>query len=302
MRDIPRLSACVTLNGIPNKPIRMLKLPMHTCRIAFIGGGNMGASLVGGLTADGYEPDNIIVAEPNDERRASLAARFRVGTTADNREAAQEADVVLLAVKPQALRAVAEGLQDPIQHRKPLVISIAAGIRETDLQAWLGGDVALVRTMPNTPALIQTGATVLHAAPQVSAEQRDLAESILRAVGLTLWVEDEALLDAVTALSGSGPAYFFLVMETLAQAGERLGLPPDTARLLTLQTAFGAAKMALESSDDPATLRRHVTSPGGTTERAIETLEDGGIHELFRRALTAARDRSRELSELLGKP
>ncbi len=280
----------------------MLKLPMQSCRIAFIGGGNMGASLVGGLTADGYKPHNIIVSEPHDERRASLSARFRVRTTADNREAVQDADVVVLAVKPQALRAVAESLQDPIQHRAPLVISIAAGIREADLQRWLGGNVALVRTMPNTPALIQTGATVLHAGPQVSGEQRDLAESILRAVGLTLWVEDEALLDAVTALSGSGPAYFFLIMEALAEAGEELGLPPESAHLLTLQTAFGAAKMALESSDDPATLRRHVTSPGGTTERAIEALEEGKLRETLRHAVSAARDRSRELSELLGKP
>ncbi len=154
--------------------------------------------------------------------------------------------------------------------------------------------------MPNTPAMIGAGATVLHAGAGVTDEQRDLAESILRAVGLTRWVEDEGLLDAVTALSGSGPAYFFLVMEAMEAAATDLGIPQETARLLTLQTALGAARMAIESDEEPATLRRRVTSPGGTTERAVAVLEDGGLRELFGRALTGARDRSVELSELLG--
>jgi pyrroline-5-carboxylate reductase len=198
------------------------------------------------------------------------------------------------------LKEVAQALAPTMAERRPLVISIAAGVREQDLRNWLGGDTALVRTMPNTPAMIQTGASVLHAGPGVSAEEKDLAESILRAVGLTRWVDDEALMDAVTALSGSGPAYFFLVMEALEAAGTELGLPQETARLLTLQTALGAARMAMESSEGAGTLRQRVTSPGGTTERALQTLEDGGLRQLFQQALQDARDRSVELSNLLG--
>ena len=210
------------------------------------------------------------------------------------------ADVVVLAVKPQVVRQVAEELAETIRKRQPLVISIAAGIRCDSLQTWLGGDVALVRSMPNTPALIQSAASVLYATPQVNASQREKAESLLRAVGLTQWVDDEALMDAVTALSGSGPAYFFLVMEAMEDAAKTLGLPEETARLLTLQTAFGAARMALESSDSSATLRSKVTSPGGTTERAVAVLEEGGIRALFQRTLAAARDRSIEISTDLG--
>ena len=181
------------------------------------------------------------------------------------------------------------------------MISIAAGVREKDIQSWLGNDVALIRTMPNTPAMLQAGATVLHAGPGVTDEQKNLAESILRAVGLTLWVRDEEKMDAVTALSGSGPAYFFLVMEAMEQVGLDMGLSAETARLLTLQTALGAARMAMESSDGPATLRERVTSPGGTTEKALAVFESEGIRELFHKALIGARDRSVELSRRLGE-
>ncbi len=268
--------------------------------IAFIGGGNMAASLISGLVSDDYNPKRIIVSEPDADKLAALAARFGIQSAADNQGAVSQADVAVLAVKPQALERVAKDLAPAVQKQRPLVISIVAGIREKDLQPWLGGGVALVRTMPNTPAMIQTGATVLHAGKSVSSEQRDLAESILRAVGLTRWVDVEDKMDAVTALSGSGPAYFFLVMEAMEQAGLELGLPADTTRLLTLQTALGAARMAIESSDSPATLRERVTSPGGTTEQALQALEAGGIRDLFRQALTAARDRSIELSSILG--
>lgn len=269
--------------------------------IAFIGGGNMAASLIGGLIADGYDPQKILVSDPDSEKLAAHAGRFRVRPATSNDEAIKQADVVILAVKPQVMQEVARSVAPAVQERKPLVISIAAGVREESLQQWLGGDVALVRTMPNTPAMIQAGASVLHADPCVTKEQRDLAESILRAVGLTRWVDDEALMDSVTALSGSGPAYFFLIMEAMESAGVELGLTPETARLLTLQTALGAAKMALESREGPAVLRQHVTSPGGTTERALQTLEEGSLRELFRQALEDARDRSIELSEMLGK-
>jgi len=272
-----------------------------THNIAFVGGGNMAASLLGGLIADGYDPKYLLVSDPDSEKLATLAARFGVRTLASNTQLVERSEVVVLAVKPQVLESVAREMAPAVREHKPLVISIAAGVREADLQRWLGGDIALVRCMPNTPAMIQTGATVLHASEEVNAEQRNLAETILRAVGLTQWVRDEAQMDAVTALSGSGPAYFFLVMEAMEQAGIALGLAPESARLLTLQTALGAARMAIESSDGPATLRQKVTSPGGTTEAALKTLEQGGLRELFRKALNDARERSVELSQMLGE-
>jgi len=273
---------------------------MTTKTIAFIGGGNMATSLIGGLVADGYDPQQILVSDPDAKKLTTLTSLFRIRSAASNEQAITEADVVILAVKPQMMEDVTCSLTEVMQQKQPLVISIAAGIREADLQTWLGGNIALVRTMPNTPAMIQAGATVLHANSQVSTAQKNLAESIMRAVGLTQWVKDEKLMDAVTALSGSGPAYFFLVMEAMETAGIELGLTIETARLLTLQTALGAAKMAIESTDGPATLRQRVTSPGGTTEQAIKTLEDGNLSALFKQALTDARDRSVELSEMLG--
>jgi pyrroline-5-carboxylate reductase len=274
----------------------------HTTQptIAFIGGGNMASALAGGLIADRYPPGNVRVAEPDADKRARLSSRLGVECSADAVQAARGAAILVLAVKPQVIEGVARALAGVIRETHPLVISVAAGIREQDLADWLGGGVSLVRTMPNTPAMIQAGATVLHAGPGVSRAQRDQAESILRSVGLTLWVDDEDQLDAVTALSGSGPAYFFLVMEALEAVAAQLGLPAETARLLTLQTALGAAKMALESQEPPADLRRRVTSPGGTTEQAVRVLEDGGLRSLFEQALTAARDRSIELSKRLG--
>ncbi|MBT8117575.1 MAG: pyrroline-5-carboxylate reductase [Gammaproteobacteria bacterium] len=274
---------------------------MNDASLTFIGGGNMAASLVGGLIADGWDPARIRVADPDAGRRERMAARHQVSTTPDNQAAVSDADVVVLAVKPQVMAAVTQELAAGIAQQQPLVISIAAGIRESTLRDWLGADTAIVRTMPNTPALVQSGATALYANMAVSDGQRSLAESILRAVGLVIWVEDEAQMDAVTALSGSGPAYFFFFMEALQAAGEELGLPAGTARLLALQTAFGAARMALESSDDAATLRHHVTSPGGTTERAIGILQDGGLAKLISSAVRGAAERSRELAEEFGK-
>ena len=274
---------------------------MNDASLTFIGGGNMAASLVGGLIADGWDPARIRVADPDPGRREHIAARHQVATTPDNQAAVSNADVVVLAVKPQVMAAVTQDLAAGIAQQQPLVITIAAGIRQSTLRDWLGADTAIVRAMPNTPALVQSGATALYANTAVSDGQRSLAESILRAVGLVIWVEDETLMDAVTALSGSGPAYFFLFIEALQAAGEELGLPAGTARLLALQTAFGAARMALESSDDAATLRHHVTSPGGTTERAIGILQDGGLAELISRAVKGAAERSRELAEEFGK-
>jgi pyrroline-5-carboxylate reductase len=273
---------------------------MNDTTLAFIGGGNMASSLIGGLIADGWDPARIRVADASTQQLERLSQRFPVTTTTDNRSAIAQADIIVLAVKPQSMQAVAQELASDSSLQQALVISIAAGIREATLRNWLGAGTAIVRTMPNTPAMVQSGATALFANPAVSDEQRSIAESILRAVGLAIWVDDEALMDAVTALSGSGPAYFFLFMESLQQAGCELGLPVKTARLLALQTAFGAAKMALESTEDAATLRQRVTSPGGTTERAIAVLQEGGFEALVSKALQAAAARSRELADKFG--
>ncbi|MBZ4194709.1 MAG: pyrroline-5-carboxylate reductase [Candidatus Contendobacter sp.] len=298
---------------------------MKNVSIAFIGGGNMARSLIGGLLTNGSDPGRLWVAEPDASQREFLRGRFGVHASAGNRDIAARAEILVLAVKPQALRAVAEDLAEVVQTHQPLTISIAAGVREADIRQWLGGDVAIVRTMPNTPALVGSGATALFANPWVSDSQRQVAESIMRAVGLAVWVDKERLLDAVTALSGSGPAYFFLLMEALEKAGIRMGLEAETARLLTLQTAFGAAKMALEIPENAAALRARVTSPGGTTERAISVFQDeqldvliarslaaslaimetptlltDQLDDLVARALDAARHRSEELGNLLG--
>jgi len=274
---------------------------MEKVKLAFIGGGNMASSLIGGLIADNFDPRQISVADSSDSQRESIAARYGVSTSADNQATAATANVVILAIKPQHLKAVAEELAPTIQQNQPLVVSIAAGIRSGDINQWLGGNAAVVRAMPNTPALIQTGATALFANVQVSPEQHDLAESILRAVGLALWVENESLMDTVTALSGSGPAYFFRVMEAIEAAGVELGLTKETAHLLTLQTALGAAKMALESRESVAELCTQVTSAGGTTEQGLKAMDEHNINAVFSDVLKAARDRSEELATLLGK-
>lgn len=273
---------------------------MRTSKISFIGGGNMAGSLIGGLVAGDCPAANLRVADPDAERLRELHERFGVATGTDNAALARGAEVIVLAVKPQVMAEVARGLAATVTAERPLVVSVAAGVRAGDLDRWLGGGAAIVRTMPNTPALVRSGATALYANAKVSNAQKDLAENIMRAVGLTVWVQDEGLMDAVTALSGSGPAYFFLLMEVLEQAGVELGLEREMARLLTLQTAFGAAKMALESPETAAALRARVTSPGGTTERAVKVLQEGDLQGLFSRALRAAKDRSRELAELIG--
>lgn len=261
----------------------------------------MATSLIGGLIADGRDPASIYVTDPDFAKLETLAERYRVQTSSDNDEAVRLASTVVFAVKPQMMASVIESLAAAAQAHRPMFVSIAAGVREPDIRRWLGFDAAIVRSMPNTPALVGSGATALFANSHVTEEQRDLAESVLRAVGLTVWVDDEDLLDAVTALSGSGPAYFFLVMEAMERAAVALGLGKDDARMLTIQTAFGAAKMALESSDAPATLRARVTSPGGTTERALDALITGGIEHLIHEALEAAHHRSVELGREFGR-
>ena len=270
---------------------------MNTLRIAFIGAGNMASSLIGGLIAKGMPANNIHASEPSVERRQQLQQDLAIQVHADNAEACAGVDVVVLAVKPQIMREVCQTLAPALQPGQ-LVISIAAGIVCSSLQHWLQHQ-AVVRCMPNTPALLQQGISGLFATDAVNPTQQEQAAAILDAVGQSIWVEQEQLLDAVTAVSGSGPAYFFLLMEAMAEAGVKLGLPADTAAQLAQQTALGAAQMACQSDVDVATLRARVTSPQGTTDAAIRSFQADGFQPMVDRALRAAATRSAELAQEL---
>lgn len=266
--------------------------------IGFIGAGNMASSLIGGLLQQGVEASRIMASDLNEQQLAELARQAGIRTSSDNAELARECDVLVLAVKPQVMREVCQALPRP---RKPgqLVISIAAGITCASLARWLGEDTPLVRCMPNTPALRGRGVSGLYASDLVSAQQKALAEDILNAVGISLWLEQEDLIHAVTAVSGSGPAYFFYLMEAMTDAGVQLGLPRDMAERLTLHTALGAADMAVHSDVDPAELRRRVTSPNGTTEQAIKSFTRDDLPGMVARAMEAAAERSADLSREL---
>ena len=268
--------------------------------IAVIGCGNMGRSLIGGLIAEGRPVAGLRAADPEETARERVRTLFGVQVFADNTAAIRGASVVILAVKPQSMKSVVCTAAPLFREQRPLILSIAAGIRVRDIQHWLGADLPVVRAMPNTPALIRAGVTALCANENVSSGQRALAEEMMDAVGSTLWVKDEGLLDIVTALSGSGPAYFLLVMEALEKAAVELGLPAEQARTLTLETALGSAKMALGGTAEPAELRRQVTSPGGTTEAALQVLEQSGLARIFRDALHAASLRAAELAQTYG--
>ncbi len=274
---------------------------MKQLTLGFIGAGNMASSLIAGLCADGYAAEKICASDLDAEKLDALSSRYGITTSANNQAVVEKSQILVLAVKPQALRDVAIGIASTVQRCKPLIISIAAGVTEADIDRWLGGGNDIVRCMPNTPALVKTGATALHGNDNISAEQRSRAEAIMRAVGLAVWVEREALLDTVTAVSGSGPAYFFLLMEAMEEAAVRLGLEPVTARLLTQQTALGAARLAMESEESPAELRRKVTSPGGTTEAAIGAFEAAGFSSVVLDAIHAAEKRAASLSTELGE-
>ncbi len=272
---------------------------MSTATIGFIGGGNMAASIIGGLLASGFAANSIRAGDPNTDSLARLRELGDIHTSEHNGDIIPGCDVLLMAVKPQLMKVVAEQIREDVQQQQPLIISIAAGVTSDSLNRWLGGDLAVVRCMPNTPALLRCGATGLFANAAVNPAQRELAEHILRATGLALWVDSEAQLDAVTAVSGSGPAYFFLLMEAMQASGEALGLSAELAAQLSQQTALGAARMALESDVDVAELRRRVTSPKGTTERAIDIFEDGGFRELVDAALKGAAQRAEQLGREL---
>jgi len=269
---------------------------MTTCPITFVGGGNMARSLIAGLIRQGAAPGHIHVAEPVADLRSQLTAEFGVKTYASATEAAAQGTVWVLAVKPQVLRDVCAALADMAQAQAPLVVSIAAGITSAQLVRWLGGDAAVVRAMPNTPALLGAGVTGLFATAGVSADQRGQADTVLRSAGRTVWIDDETRMDAVTAVSGSGPAYVFLLAEAMEAAGIAQGLPAAAARTLVVQTLLGASRMLDESGEAPAELRRRVTSPNGTTQAAIESFQADGFEAIVDRAIDAATRRGRALS------
>ncbi|MFC3608298.1 pyrroline-5-carboxylate reductase [Stutzerimonas tarimensis] len=272
---------------------------MSQPRITFIGAGNMAASLIGGLRAQGVPAERIQASDPGAECRERIAAEHGIATFESNHEAVSGADIVVLSVKPQVMKAVCQDLAGSLPEQA-LIVSIAAGISCASLENWLGPR-ALVRCMPNTPSLVRQGVSGLYANPQVSTEQRQQTEQLLSAVGLALWLDEEVLIDAVTAVSGSGPAYFFLMMQAMTSAGEALGLPRETAALLAAHTALGAGRMACESGVAPDELRRRVTSPNGTTEAAIKAFQAGGFEPLVEQAVRAAAQRSAELAQQLGQ-
>lgn len=271
----------------------------HTLgKICFIGGGNMACALIGGLQTNGYLMSDINVIEPDAEKRTQLHGDFGVSVTEQLPSVAM-ADIVVLAVKPQQLRDLSIFLGSLLQ--KQLLISIAAGIRAKDIARWLGGYQSIIRVMPNTPAQIQLGVSALYAMPEVTQAQHVQAETILKAVGEILWLDEEAKMDAVTAISGSGPAYVFYFIEAMQQAALELGLNQDQAKILSLQTFIGASKLAQQSHESPATLRSQVTSKGGTTEQAILTMESATVKSSIIKAAKAAAARSEELGDILGK-
>jgi pyrroline-5-carboxylate reductase len=273
---------------------------VNISNIAFIGAGNMAKAIIGGLLAEGFTRAQISAAGPRMETLNKVADEFGIAVSTDNAATAANADVIVLGVKPQMLKEVALGLRESLAH-KPLIISVAAGITTASIATWLGDDQAIVRCMPNTPSQLRAGASGLFANALVSDEQKSAANTILGAVGIVQWLDDEALLNPVTAVSGSGPAYFFLLMEAMIDAGVELGLTRECAAELTLQTALGAAMLAKNSELDVGELRRRVTSPKGTTEQAILSFEQDNLRANVLKAMTACSNRAVELSELLGK-
>ena len=267
--------------------------------ISFIGAGNMASAIIGGMLDSGFRAANIWVSAPDDNHLQSVRKQFGVSVTTDNRYCAQQGDMVVLAVKPQVMADVCSDIAPVVQNTRPLMVSIAAGLEASTLDVWLGGGLPLVRVMPNTPSLVGKGAAGLYANDQVSEKQKAMVESVFTSIGSALWVDDEALLHAVTAHSGSGTAYFFLMLEALEEAATDAGIASETARALAIQTMAGAAEMAGRSEHDPGQLKRNVMSPGGTTEQAILTFEDGGLRDLVKKAYAAAYKRSGEMAKEL---
>lgn len=264
--------------------------------ITFIGGGNMARSLIGGLIQKGLPAERIKVSEPVAVLAEGLAKDFMIHTFGDNQEAAENSTIWVFAVKPQVMKSVCQQLTPLAQASKPLIISIAAGITSQQLDAWLGGNMPIVRIMPNTPALLGAGASGLFANENVDKEQKQHAQDLMQATGITVWIENENLMDAVTAVSGSGPAYVFLLAEAMQAAGIAQGLSAEAARALTNQTLLGASRMLSETNEPADVLRQRVTSPGGTTQAAIESFEAQGFRDIVSNAINAATQRGRALS------
>ena len=272
---------------------------MNDLNITFIGAGNMAKSLIGGLIAKGFNPSQITAADPFEASRTSIAT-LGIHVTSDNLSAIAAANVVVLAVKPQMMEEVLAPLKDQLATNQPLIISIAAGIDLRSLEAWTNSSMPIVRCMPNTPALLQQGATGLYANAHTTTSQKASAEQLLEAAGMTCWVATEELLDAVTAVSGSGPAYFFLFIEAMIDEGVKLGLDHQTASELAIKTCAGAAAMAANSSEPVAALRQQVCSPGGTTERAVAAFEKGDLRGLVAKAMQDCAARADSLAQELG--
>ena len=267
-------------------------------RIGFVGAGNMAQAIIGGLLNTGTAAEAISIYEPNQALAEQLVKSLGIQAEADNMALFEQCDVIVLAVKPQVMKTALQSVKGARLKSNALIISIAAGIPIVSIQGWLGAEYPVVRVMPNTPALVGAGVSGMYASEQTGVEQREAAESILRAVGSVVWLDKEALIDSVTAVSGSGPAYFFYFIEALEQAALDNGLNAEQARLLSLETAFGAAKLALESNASAAELRARVTSPGGTTEAALRVFDERALADTINAAVGAAAERGRELARL----
>lgn len=277
---------------------------LTSAKVSFIGAGNMASAIIEGLLEKGLSADAITASDPSQEKLDGMKARLGINVTTDNGAAIAGADVVVMSVKPQVLAQVLSSLTAQLIAQQPVLVSIAAGIEMSSLEAWVGAPLPIVRCMPNTPAQVLEGASGLYANTQVSATQKDVVEGLFAAIGYATWVADESLIHAVTALSGSGPAYIFLMIAEMAASGEKLGLDADAAKRLAAQTVLGAAKMVLQSDLPAQQLKKNVMSPGGTTERAIGVFEadgsDASLGALVDRAMTAAAQRSEEMAALLG--
>lgn len=269
--------------------------------IGFIGAGNLAQSLISGLVASGFDKDRIWCSDRHPEKREGLISQFKIQTTDSNTQIVHHADILILAIKPKDTHALILELKESLQAKQPLILSVVAGVQTHCLERWLGFNTAIVRAMPNTPALVGASATGLYANLHVTETQKNISESLLRAVGTTTWLAHEHDLDIVTILSGSGPAYFLLLMEILQKTAEDLGLSTQAAKMLTLQTALGASRLALESTLTVEALKGKIATPGGVTESALNTLETGGLRILIKDALHSAKERLEEISQLFEK-
>ncbi|BCE03234.1 pyrroline-5-carboxylate reductase [Marinicellulosiphila megalodicopiae] len=270
-------------------------------KIGFIGAGNMAGAIIGGLVKQGFDPQDIFASNRNKERLNSLKTSFGIQLCENNQDLIAQADVIVLSVKPQGMKVLCDEISQSVQQHNNLVISVAAGLEIKTIEQWLGGNIPMIRCMPNTPSLVQTGASGLHANAQVTQNQKDFSKKLFDAIGISVWVPSEHDIHAVTAIAGSAPAYFFLFMQAMQEAGVKQGLSAETARALTVQTALGAARMLDQTDETAEALRKKVTSPGGTTEQAILNFQKNQLSDIVEQAMQACSDKSVELSKVLAK-